>query len=107
MSVGCLAVAIQRQLVDNIEHMFGEMCGEMSPTMESVTRLRLALAATRPAVRRGLGNRVHRDGPAVLDALFDRLDQAQQLAIQHQAEDLDRRGVGALVRGVDAYPIAL
>ena len=24
MSVGCLAVAIQRHLVDNIEHMFGD-----------------------------------------------------------------------------------
>ena len=75
--------------------------------MDSVTRLRLALAATRPGVKRGLANRVHCDGPSVLGALFDRLDHAQQLALQHQAEDLDRRGIGALVRGVGAYPMGL
>lgn len=77
---------------------------EVSPIMDGVTRLQLALAATRTGARRGLANRVHRDGPAVLGALFDSLDRDQQLAIQHQARELDRRGVGALVRGVGAYP---
>lgn len=75
--------------------------------MDGVTKLRLALAATRPGARRGLASRVHRDGPAVLGALFDGLDHAEQLAIRHQSEALHRRGVGALVRGAGDYPKSL
>jgi len=86
---------------------FVESFGRCLPLMDSVTRLLLALVATRPGVRRGLANRVHRDGPAVLGALFDALDQAQQRALRHQAKELELRGVGALVRGVGAYPAVL
>jgi DNA processing protein len=75
--------------------------------MDGVTRLRLALAATRPGARRGLASWVRRDGPAVLGALFDGLEPAQQAILRRQAEALDQRGVGALVRGVGGYPKTL
>ncbi|WP_051581282.1 DNA-processing protein DprA [Pseudonocardia acaciae] len=72
--------------------------------MDEVTRLRLALAATRPGVGRGLTKRVHRDGPAALGAVFDGLDHEEQQDIRRRADELGQRGVGALVYGVGGYP---
>ena len=54
-----------------------------------------------------MAGRLRRDGPAVLCALFDGLGHGEQLALRQQAEVLERRGVGALVRGVGGYPKTL
>lgn len=72
--------------------------------MDSHTKLTLALAGTRPRAGRGLARRVDRDGPQSLIELFDDLDKETKVSISRQAEQLENRGIRAVLRGMDDYP---
>lgn len=72
--------------------------------MDDLTRLQLALVATRPGVGRGLAGRVQREGHEALVALVDGVQPGERRSIRLQAEELRGRGIGALIHGVGDYP---
>ena len=75
--------------------------------MDHLTTLVLALAATCSRVDRRLGDRVRRDGPAVLIDLVEEMGSGQRESLKRQAEELQARNIGALIPGLDPYPPSL